>query len=141
MRIRRSHAVLLLVALFAALATGACSSAPGEDTVRDSFAQQLGSNRFIKDFKRNGDEMTFAGPAAEGGEGQWRVHIDSVTIEENGKEAQPYKGTVKSSWFSNNNPVVPKGGSSNLPIELQSNGLSQECWAFWEAEQKVWSWE
>ena len=141
MRIRRSHAVLLVVALLAVLVSGACSSAPGEDTVRDSFAQQLGSNRFIKDFNRNGDEMIFTAAAAEGGEGHWRVHIDSVTIEANSSEAQPYKGTVKSSWFSNDKPVVPKGGSSNLPIELQANGLSQDCWAFWEAEKKAWSWE
>jgi hypothetical protein len=141
MRNRGTQVALLSIALFATLSASACSSQPGDDTVRDSFAQQLAANRFIKDFARNGDEMTFTGPSAEGGEGKWRVHIDSVVIEENNSEAQPYKGTVKSSWFSNDQPVVPKGSSSNLPIELVSNGLSQDCWAFWEAERKMWSWE
>ncbi|MGE3178143.1 MAG: hypothetical protein AB7O32_11780 [Vicinamibacterales bacterium] len=141
MRTRCSHVVVLVFALAAALVTSACSSKPGDDTLRDSFAQQLGSNRFLKDFTRNGDEMTFTAEGVETEEAQWRVHIDSTSIDENNSETQPYKGTVKSSWFANGQQVLPRGGSSNLPIGLQSNGLSQDCWAFWEAEKKAWSWE
>ena len=44
--------------LVAALAIAACGK-PGPDTLRASFAQQLGANRFIKDFQRNGDDLTF----------------------------------------------------------------------------------
>ena len=33
------------------------------------------------------------------------------------------------------------GADSNLPIELTSNGLGQECWAFWDAGAKRWGWE
>jgi hypothetical protein len=37
--------------------------------------------------------------------------------------------------------VEPLGKNSNLPVELMSNGLSQDCWAFWEKESSRWSWE
>ena len=50
---------------FAALGAG-CSSAPGEQGLRDSFAQRLSENRFVKEFQRSGDEMTFVGPGPEG---------------------------------------------------------------------------
>jgi hypothetical protein len=126
--------------LVTALAIAACGK-PGPDTLRDSFAQQLGANRFIKDFQRSGDEMTFSGPGAEGGVAKWRVHIDSAAIEPNEDAAQPYKGIVKSSWYSNDQLVRPRGRESNLPIELIDNGLGQECWAFWNKAANRWSWE
>ncbi len=62
-------------------------------------------------------------------------------IAPNNDEKQPYKGTVKSSWYVNDQPVLPRGRESNLPIELLDNGVSQDCWAFWESEAKRWSWE
>ena len=137
MRIRQFTAAIVLVA-----ATAACGGgAPDDSGLKDSFAQQLSANRFVMDFQRNGDEMTFSGPGADGGTAKWRVHIDSAAIEPNSNEAQPYKGTVKSSWFSDGRQVEPAGNRSNLPVELQSNGLSQDCWAFWENGQKKWSWE
>src|SRR5262245_20595719 len=113
------------------LALTACSGKPGVDGLRDSFAQQLSSNRAVSDFKRNGDELTFTGPGVEGpGMAKWRVHIDSATIEETGDERAPYKGTVKSSWFADDQPIKPSasGRDSNLPVQLTSNGLAQDCW-------------
>jgi hypothetical protein len=119
---------------------------PGPDSLRDSFAQQLGSNKYIKDYQRNGDDLTFSGPGAEGGEAKWRVHIDSAAVEPNtdqrsNPQAQPYKGVVKSSWYSDGKLVRPRGSESNLPVELISNGLGQECWAYWNTANKRWSWE
>lgn len=131
-------------ALVAALAASACG-APGVDTLRDSFAAQLGANQFIRDFQRKGDDLFFTGPGAEGGVAKWRVHLDSAAIEPNNdqsnKTAQPYKGTVKSSWYSDDQLIRPSARDSHLPIELLDNGLSQDCWAFWEESAKRWAWD
>lgn len=118
-----------------------CSSVPGTDGLRDSFAQQLSQNNVVSDFQRDGDTMTFKGPHPDGTPASWRVHIDTATIEAQSNEKQPYKGTVESSWFVNGEQIKITGADSNLPLELMANGLSQECWAFWEPEGKRWSWE
>jgi len=130
---------ILAVVVSAAVVVAACG--PPVSDLRDSFAQQLSANKFIKDFHRSGDDLTFTGPGADGGVAKWRVHIDSVLVEQNGDPAQPYKGTVKSSWFSDDKPVLPRGRDSHLPIELIANGLGQECWALWQQAEKRWSWE
>jgi hypothetical protein len=133
-----------LAATVAVLAVGGCGG-PDTASLRESFAQQLESNRFVKEFQRDGDDLLFTAPGAEGGVAKWRVHIDSATIEGNDDSraaaTQPYKGIVKSSWYSEGQIVRPSGGQSNLPLELMSNGLSQDCWAFWEDATKRWSWE
>ncbi len=131
----------LRAALLASALMMGCSQQPQEAGLRDSFAAQLSANEFIKDFKRNGDELTFSAPGADGGTAQWRVTIASAVVEANDNPAQPYKGTVKSSWYSDGRPVEPAGRNSNLPVELMSNGLSQDCWAFWEAASQRWAWE
>src|SRR2546426_7036273 len=123
------RALPLVPILVTAIAMAGCGK-PGVNDLRDSFAQQVASNRFIKDFQRNGDELRFSGPGAEGGVARWRIHIDSAVIEPNDDPAQPYKGIVKSSWYSNNQTVRSSGRDSNLSIELIDNGLGQECWAF-----------
>lgn len=128
--------LLVLLAL-----TTACNSAPPADGLRDSFAQQLSANKFISDFQRSGDNITFKGPRPDGTPSIWRVHLDTATIEPQKDEKQPFKGTVTSSWFVNGEKVEITGADSNLPIELTSNGLGQECWAFWDAAAKRWSWE
>ena len=115
--------------------------APGEQGLRDSFAQQLAANQFVKDFQRNGNEMTFSGPGPEGGSAKWRVQIDSATVEAQDDPAQPYKGTIKSSWYADGQKIEPRGAESGLPFELMSNGLSQEPWAFWNPTTSQWGWE
>ena len=141
-----SQAVKSLV-IAAVLATAAlnaaCNGAPKEQGLRDSFAQQLGANKFVKEFTRNGDEMTFVGPGPEGGTAKWRVHIDSGVVEPNADKANPspYKGTIKSSWFADGRKVEAGVRQSNLPFELNANGLSQDCFAFWDQAGKKWSWE
>jgi hypothetical protein len=125
-----------------ALCAAACgSSGPGEDSLRASFAAQLAANRFVQDFKQDGDAMTFRAPGPEGGTASWRVQIDAAAIEPNDDEALPYKGTIDSSWYADGQKIEPRGSESNLPFELLSNGLSQHAWAFWEAGANRWGWE
>ncbi len=133
----------LLASLLVLLAcTTACNSAPPADGLRDSFAQQLSANTFVSDFQRSGDNITFKGPRPDGTPSIWRVHIDTTSVEpQKENTAEPWKGTVTSSWFVNGEKVDITGADSNLPIELTSNGLSQECWAFWDAATKRWGWE
>jgi hypothetical protein len=125
---------------FAALSAG-CSSAPAEQSLRDSFAQRLSENRFVKEFQRNGDEMTFVGPGPEGGTAKWRVHIDSAVIEPNPDEKMPYKGTIHSSWYADGQKIVATARESRLPYELTSNDLAQDPWAFWDPAAKQWDWD
>lgn len=132
---------LLGIVATLAFLTAACSSAPDAQGLRDSFAKQLETNKFVEKFERNGDDITFIGPGADGGTVTWRVHLDSAVVEPNDDPAQPFKGTVKSSWLSNGTPVTPLGRESNLPVELISNGLSQDCWALWDPQAKSWGWE
>jgi hypothetical protein len=138
----RTNRLIVPAAIILAFTTASCST-PGADSLKDSFAEQLAANEFVRDFKRSGDELTFSGPGAEGGTATWRVRIDSTVVEANSEntDTMPYKGTVKSSWFSDGQPVEPSGGESRLPIELTSNGLSQDCWAFWDNAAERWSWE
>jgi hypothetical protein len=119
----------------------ACSGQPGEQGLRDSFAQQLAANRFINDFQRTGDEMTFVGPGPDGGTAKWRVHIDSAVVEPNDDQAMPYKGTVRSSWYANGQKVESSAARATLPFEITSSGLSQDCWAFWAPADEKWDWE
>jgi len=133
----RRSGLLLAALLFAA----ACSNASREDGLRDSFAQQLAANKFIAEFHRSGDNMTFRAPRPDGTPSTWRVHIDETAVEPQSNERQPFKGTLRSSWYVNGEKIEITGRDSNLPIELTSNGLSQECWAFWEANERRWSWE
>jgi hypothetical protein len=135
---------LVIAAVVATAAVNAaCSGVPGEQGLRDSFAQQLGANKFVKDFQRNGDDMTFVGPGPEGGTAKWRVHLDSAVVEPNQDKSNPspYKGTVKSSWYADDKKIEPGARQSNLPFELNSNGLSQECFAYWDQAGKKWGWE
>jgi hypothetical protein len=134
---------LLVVTAIAAVSIACGGGAPGDDSLKDSFAQQVAANEFVSDFARDGDELTFTGPDGAGGNTMWRVRIDSVVVEENTEdaEAHPYKGTVKSSWYADGQLVEPSGQESNLPLELISNGVSQDCWALWEASNERWGWE
>ena len=129
--------VLAAVACFAA-----CTSKPGPDSLRESFVNQLRANAAVKNYERSGDDLRFSGPGANGEEtAKWRIHIDSASVEDNSDRAHPYKGIVKSSWFANDQRVTPRLRESNLPIQLTSNGLAQECWALWDPANGRWGWE
>jgi hypothetical protein len=128
--------VAAMVAVFAAAACGK----PTVASLRDSFAEQVKANQFVKDFQRNGDELLFSAPDGAGNPAKWRIHIDSSVVDTFRDETRPYKGTVKSSWFVNGAAVTPAGRESNLPVELLDNGISQDCWALWEKSSQRWGW-
>src|SRR5438067_700553 len=129
-------------ALFGVIAMLAASCAnPTVSDLRDSFAQQLAANKYVKGFNRTGDDLNFTGPGADGSTAKWRVHIDSAVIEPTKDAAKPYKGTVKSSWYADGYNVKPDLRESNLPLELISTGLAQDCWAAWNKTTKKWEWE
>ena len=138
MLIKRLAAVIGLLAI-----TAGCGK-PSVNDLRDSFSQQLAANKFVTDFQRSGDDLQFTGPGADGTIIKWRVHIDSAVIEDTNdpeNPEKPYKGTVKSSWYAGDFKVVPDRNVSNLPLELISNGLAQDCWAAWNKTTKKWEWE
>jgi hypothetical protein len=53
----------------------------------------------------------------------------SATHRQPNDQKQPYKDTVKSTWYANYQLILPTGRDSNLPIELLSKGVSQDCWS------------
>jgi hypothetical protein len=123
------------------LASACGDGTPSAGDLRDSFAAQLAANRFVSNVQPDGDTITFSGPAADGRVGAWRIVIDSAEVEPNDDPALPYKGTITSSWYSDGQVVRPSGRESNLPVELTSNGLAQECWALWNSAAGRWEWE
>jgi hypothetical protein len=134
--------LLFRVALILVVLASACGDGrPSATDLRDSFAAQLAANRFVSNLQRDGDTMTFSGLAADGRVGAWRIVIDSAQVEPNDDPSLPYKGTTTSSWYSDGQLVRPSGRQSNLPVELTSNGLAQECWALWNSASARWEWE
>jgi hypothetical protein len=132
--------VLVGAAVLFTLITAGCGK-PGVNDLRDSFAQQLAANKHVKDFQKNGDDLLFTGPGADGTVIKWRVHLDSAVIEETKDSEKPYKGTVKSSWYAGDYKVMPDRNESNLPLELISTGLAQDCWAAWNKTTNKWEWD
>jgi len=128
------------IAILLLLITAGCSK-PGVSDLRASFEQQLAANKYVKDFQKTNDDMQFTGPGADGTITKWRVHIDSAVITDTTDPEKPYKGTVKSSWYAGDYKVEPERFESNLPLELISTGLAQDCWAAWNKTTKKWEWE
>jgi predicted small lipoprotein YifL len=139
-RVRSSLAALAALVLAACGQSG--PAAPDAESLKDSFARQLAANRFVSGLERKGDELVFRAPGVQSSDPQqWRVRIDSAVVDPNDTEGMPYKGTVKSSWSADGQLVEPVGSQSNLPVELLDNGLSQDCWAFWNEATSQWEWE
>lgn len=139
---RMSHRLVVLFVVLAVSALSACGTAPTDESLRESFVRQLSANRFVRDVRRDGGEVRFTAPGADGeDQAAWRVRIDAAIVEPQQDATRPYRGVVRSSWFSNERPVVASGGESHLPLPLTSNGLAQECWALWEQPAGQWTWE
>jgi hypothetical protein len=133
---------LLRAPLILVLLASACGGGrPSASDLRDSFAAQLAANRFVSNVQPDGATITFSGLSAGGGVAAWRIVIDSAEVEPNDDPSLPYKGTITSSWYSDGQLVRPSGRESNLPVELTSNGLAQECWALWNSASARWEWE
>jgi hypothetical protein len=135
---------LLVAVLLAVVGPAGCGGAeevaPDENSLKDSFSEQIQSVGLVRGFQRNGDELTFSGPYGREADAAWRIHIDSTLVERQDDERQPYKGTVKSSWYVNGTKIEPRGTYADLPTDFLDKGVSQDCWAFWEAGAKRWGW-
>jgi hypothetical protein len=131
---------ILVTAGVVTVIAAACGK-PSVTDLRDSFAAQLSANKSVKDFQKSADDLQFTGPGADGTITKWRVHIDSAEIAPTKDAEKSYKGTVKSSWYAAGFKVVPDRYESNLPLELISTGLAQDCWAVWNQTTKKWEWE
>jgi len=135
----------ILVICLSASALAACRAAAPEQRreqqLRDSFAGQIASTAIVRDFRRDGDTVSFTARHGSQLDAKWRVHIDSVAIEHQKGEATPSRGIVKSSWSVNGEPIRPRGDQSDLPLPFLDNGLAQECWAAWDSRSHQWSWK
>jgi hypothetical protein len=134
----------LILAVGVALSMGACGATPGEQNLRDSFAEQIASVGIVKNFERRGDELTFRAPYEANADVAWRVRIDSATVESNDDDRQPFKGTVKSSWYADGKLIETRDSGAkmyaDLPTDFLDKGVGQDCWAFWDAATRKWSW-
>ena len=131
--------VLQVASLLAALTLAGCGK-PSLESLRESFTQQIASIGVVRDFQHNGDELAFSGPDGAGSDVKWRIHIDSAVVEPYDDEMMPYRGIIQSSWYANGQLIEPTGSFSNLPIEFLDEGVSQDCWAFWETRTQRWDW-
>src|SRR2546427_9445123 len=124
-----------LVVCLSACTLGACTGAAPtqhqEQQLADSFAQQIVSTGIVRDFRRDGDTLSFSARYGKQPDAKWRVHIDSATIEPQVDGTTSYKGMVKSSWYVDGEPIRPRGSQSDLPLPFLDAGIAQECWAFW----------
>ena len=84
------------------MAMAGCAGAQADDeSLRDSFAEQIETSSFVSDFSRDGDEITFSGPGRDGGTAEWRVVFDTSLVEPNQfDDARPYTGRVTSDWYA-----------------------------------------
>ena len=135
----------LLVACVTASALIACRAAAPEQRreqqLKDSFVQQIASTGIVRNLRRDGDTLSFLARHADQLDAKWRVHIDSATIEPQSDGTTQDKGVVKSSWFVNDEPILPRGSQSDLPLPFLDNGVAQECLAFWDSRSHQWSWK
>ncbi len=135
---------LSCVPLMVMMALTGCAGAQAQaddESLRDSFAEQIETSSFISEFSRNGHEMTFSGPGRQGGTAEWRVVIDTSLVEPNQfDDAMPYVGRVTSDWYADGKIVEYLGNMTALPKEILDRGLGQECWANWVEAEHRWDW-
>ncbi len=139
MTLRQRPIGLLMVLTI--LALGCAQAQADEESLRDSFAQQIADSSFVSEFSRAGDEMTFVGPDGQGGTAAWLVRIDTVLVEPNQfDEDRPFQGRITSEWVADGEVVEFLGNMTALPEEFLNRGLAQECWAYWIEAERHWDW-
>ena len=112
-----------------------------EESLRDSFAEQIEMTDQVSDFSRDGDELTFVGPDGEGSTTDWRVMVDSLLVEPRQfDDERPHEGRVTSDWYADGEMIEYLGNMTALPDAYLDRGLGQECWAYWIEAEKRWDW-
>ena len=119
---------------------GCGSGAFSEEGLIESFAQQIASIEFVRDFERQENQVTFAREDAGGLDVRWRVQIETTVIEPYDDAATPHRGIVRSAWYADDRLVTNTETTSRLPAWILDTGLSQDCWAFWVEETQQWDW-
>ena len=124
------------------VALAQCAAAVADDeSLRDSFAEQIATSSFVTDFARTGNELMFVAPDSEGRSAPWRVRIASSLVESNEfDEGMPYQGHITSEWYVNEELVEYVGSVTALPNVFLDRGLGQECWAYWWQDELRWDW-
>ncbi len=131
----------LLMVMMALTGCAGAQAQADDESLRDSFAEQIETSSFVSEFSRVGDEITFSGPGREGGTVEWRVVIDTSLVEPNQfDDAKPYVGRVTSAWYADGEIVEYLGNMTALPKEILDRGLAQECWANWVEAEYRWDW-
>ena len=128
------------VALSALTLATACAPEPGDENLKASFAARIEGIASVSSFARAGDELTFTQTRAGDTDVEWRVTIDSVTLEPRPDDAVPVQGGVVSSWYADGELIKQLGSMSRLPDVFLDAGIAQECWALWDAERAAWDW-
>ncbi len=120
----------------------ACAQAEAdEESLKDSFTEQIADSEFVTDFARDGDQLKFSGPDGKGGATTWEVRIESSLVEENAyDEEMPFQGRIASEWIADGEVVEYLGNMTALPQEFLDRGIGQECWAFWIEAERRWDW-
>ena len=134
----RARAIGLLGA--AALSGCVGGSTFSDDGLADSFAQQIATIEFVREFERRDRELTFVREDAGGFDVSWRVQIESTAIEPYDGPASSYRGLVRSSWYADDRLITHTDTTSRLPAWILDTGISPDCWALWLEETQQWDW-
>ena len=130
-----------LGSLVAIAAVGCAQPQADEESLRNSFAEQIATSSFVSDFAREGDELSFSGPDGEGGTATWHVRIETSLVEPNEfDDANPFQGRILSEWQKDGEIVEYLGNMTALPKEFLDRGVAQECWAYWAGAERRWDW-
>ena len=129
-----------VVSLLCGLAIGCGGGPPDADSLRTAFAEQIMSVSTVGNFDRDGDQLTFTGPGASGGEAAWLVRIDSAVVEPHEDQSVPYRGLITSSWYADGQLIEPVGTMSGLPSAFLDIGIAQDCWGLWDPTEGRWTW-
>ncbi len=137
--------LLVLLAVAACAEGGETQDQPNEDTLRASFIAQIANLEYVENLEETGDGFKFQRPDGSGEIINWQVRLDYLSVEQNDRPENPYIGFVRSRWELNGQPIVPSNGPSGQPISglpnwILETGVSQDCYALWEPEEKVWGW-
>jgi hypothetical protein len=135
---RLTTQIVAACAILTALAS--FGRAEPEWQLKNAFFAQLASAG-VQDFQRTGNQATFTVRYGSSPNARWRVHVDAATVEHASDGSTLYKGSISSSWYVDDRPIVVRGDQADLPLRFLDAGVAQECWALWDSHTRLWSWK